>query len=67
MTVGSQVKGCLSSIKSAEANVAILSEKTLSDEAHLAFKQAEEILTSVKNDLHEQAIKLANEEPQYKS
>lgn len=67
MTVGSQVKGCYSSIKSAEATLGILANKTKSQEAKEAFENTEKVLTEIKNDLEQQVIALGIEEPQYKS
>lgn len=66
VTVGSQVKGCFSSIKSAEATLAQLSEKTQNDEASEDFKHAQNILHQVKEDLQQQIMYLSREEPQYK-
>jgi len=67
MTVGSQVKSCFSSIKSAEATLEILAEKTQSQEAKKAFENTGSVLTEVKKDLEKQVIHLGIEEPQYKS
>jgi hypothetical protein len=66
MTVGSQVKSCFSSIKSAEATIQLLATKTQEHEAHEKFKEAEKIIASIKNDLQQQVIQLTKEEPQYK-
>lgn len=67
MTVGSQVKSCFSSIKSAEATLEILANKTKSQEAKEAFENTRNTLTEVKSDLEKQVIALGVEEPQYKS
>jgi len=66
MTVGSQVKSCFSSIKNAEATIQLLASKTQQYEAHEKLKEAEKIMTSIKNDLQQQVIQLTKEEPQYK-
>ncbi|GAB3793119.1 DUF1657 domain-containing protein [Virgibacillus kimchii] len=66
MTVGSQVKSCFSSIKSAEATIQLLAGKTQSYEAHEKFKEAEKIMVAIKDDLQQQVIQLTKEEPQYK-
>ncbi|HLR68055.1 DUF1657 domain-containing protein [Virgibacillus alimentarius] len=66
MTVGSHVKGCFSSIKSAEASLEILANKTQSIEAQQAFKQAEQLMTEIKDDLQKQVVFLTQEEPTYK-
>ncbi|MFA1818754.1 DUF1657 domain-containing protein [Virgibacillus oceani] len=66
MTVGAQVKSCFSSIKSAEATIQSLASKTQEYESHEKFKEAEKIMTSIKEDLQQQVIQLTKEEPQYK-
>lgn len=67
MTVGSQVKGCYATVKNIEATIAMLKSKTQKEEARQAFHEAEKLLSEVKDDLSLQVIKLAKEEPQYKS
>lgn len=66
MTVGSDVKSCFSSIKSAEATLRTLANKTQSLESKQAFEQAQELISQVKNDLQKQVIYLTQEEPTYK-
>lgn len=66
MTVGSQVKSCFSSIKSAEASLNMLANKTRNLENKKAFEDTEKIITEIKEDLQTQVIQLAKEEPQYK-
>lgn len=66
MTVGSQVKGCFSSIKSIEATLNILAAKTQDQQSKQAFKNTQEIISEIKADLQKQVIKLSKEEPQYK-
>lgn len=66
MTVGSQVKSCYSSIKSAEATLELLANKTQSTETKQAFEQAQQIITEIKDDLQKQVIYLTQEEPTYK-
>lgn len=66
MTVGSQVKSCFSSIKSAEATVHLLANKTQDEEAKRIFEQAQKVLTEIKEDLDQQVLYLIREEPQYK-
>lgn len=65
MTVGSQVKTCFSSVKSIEASLQMLAEKTYEQKSYQAFKDAEAIMKEVKNDLQQQVIALSKEEPQY--
>lgn len=66
MTVGSEVKSCFSSIKSAEASLNILANKTQTQEAKEVFAQAQRLISEVKDDLQKQVIYLSREEPQYK-
>ncbi|MBR3120428.1 MULTISPECIES: DUF1657 domain-containing protein [Oceanobacillus] len=65
MTVGSQVKGCYSSIKSIEASLEILANKVQDEKAKQAFNQVEHIISDVKQDLHYQVIEISKQEPQY--
>lgn len=65
MTVGSQVKGCYSSIKSVEASLEILANKVQDEQAKQVFEQVEQIISDVKKDLHYQVIELSKQEPQY--
>ncbi|WP_164669227.1 DUF1657 domain-containing protein [Virgibacillus doumboii] len=67
MTVGSQVKSCYSSVKNVDATLESLANKTQSPEAGEAFEEAQEIIAQVKEDLKNQVIYLAKEEPQYKN
>jgi len=66
MTVGSNVKGCYFSVKSAEATLQMLEQKSVNKESKQAFHKAQQMLTDVKNDLNKQVQFLAQEEPQYK-
>lgn len=66
LTVGSDVKNCYFSIKSATATLQQLTQKTNDTETKETFLQAEQLLLEVKNDLKEQVLFLAREEPQYK-
>ncbi|WP_174613072.1 DUF1657 domain-containing protein [Virgibacillus ihumii] len=67
MTVGSQVKACYASIKSAEATLMSLKGKSSDPEAREAFDKARTTMEDVKSDLENQIIYLSQEEPQYKS
>lgn len=67
MTVGSQVKSCFSSIKSAEATISLLANKTRDEQTKQLYDQTNTIISEIKNDLEKQVIRLAQEEPQYKS
>jgi len=66
MTVGSQVKGCFASIKSAEASLEILANKSQDTETQQAYKEALDLIKEVKRDLDKQVIFLSREEPQYR-
>lgn len=66
MTVGSQVKGCFSSIKSVEATLNILAAKTQDQQSKQVFDSTQRIISEVKEDLQKQVIKLSKAEPQYK-
>ncbi|API93714.1 hypothetical protein J32TS6_08260 [Virgibacillus pantothenticus] len=66
MTIGAQVKGCYSAIKSVEASLQILTAKTNEQEQQAKLKEVERIITEVKKDLRQQVIRLSKEEPQYK-
>lgn len=66
MTVGSQVKSCFSSIKSAEATLLSLAEKTKDERAKKVYQSTEAIINDIKRDLQRQIMFLTQEEPQYK-
>lgn len=66
MTVGSDVKSCFASIKSAEATLELLANKTQSLGSKQAFEQAQQMVKEIKDDLQKQVIHLTQEEPQYK-
>lgn len=66
MTVGSQVKSCFASLKSIEANLNTLGNKTQSVESKEAFDEVSELIAEIKDDLGKQVIQLSKEEPQYK-
>lgn len=67
MTIGSQVKSCFSSLKSAEATLDILANKTQDSQTRITYEDTKTIIEEVKNDLQKQVIYLTQEEPQYKS
>lgn len=66
MTVGSQVKSCYSSIKSIEASLEMLANKTQTEKAMEAYSQTQQLIQEIKSDLQQQVIFLTQEEPQYK-
>ncbi|WP_077325837.1 DUF1657 domain-containing protein [Virgibacillus siamensis] len=67
MTVGSQVKACYASVKSAEATLMNLKGKSNDPQTQEAFKNAYSIMKDIKTDLEKQIIYLSQEEPQYKN
>lgn len=66
MTVGSEVKSCFSSIKSAEATLNILASKAQDQQTKEIFAQVQQIIAEIKDDLQKQVLYLSREEPQYK-
>lgn len=66
MTVSSQVKQCLVTIKQAEATLEQLSVKTTNKQAEQAYKDAAELVSKTKDALQSQVAFLQREEPQYK-
>ncbi|ASK63676.1 hypothetical protein CFK37_16675 [Virgibacillus phasianinus] len=67
MTIGSQVKSCFSSLKSAEATLSILASKAQDQNTKQVYEETKMIIDEVKKDLQKQVIYLTKEEPQYKS
>lgn len=66
MTVGSQVKQCLASLKSIEANLNTLALKTQDEEARLAFHETCLQTRKVIQQMESRVGQLEFEEPQYK-
>ena len=66
MTVGSEVKSCYASVKSAEATLKILANKTQDQQTKETFEQVQKLISEIKEDLQKQVMYLAREEPQYK-
>ncbi len=66
MTVGSQVKQCLASLKSIEANLNSLSLKTENEEARHAFHESCLKTRKVLQQMEARVGELEYEEPQYK-
>lgn len=67
MTVGSKVKACYASIKGIEATLSLLMHKTQKRENKQAFKETEQIISEIKDDLKDQVTFISIEEPQYKN
>lgn len=66
MTVGSQVKSCFASIKSAEATIMMLAEKTQDEKTKQTLTNAQHTVSEIKDDLQKHVLFLSREEPQYK-
>ncbi|WP_432662940.1 DUF1657 domain-containing protein [Wukongibacter baidiensis] len=66
MTVGSQVKQTLASLKGTQGTLRIYSLQTQDKSAKAAYKEALEITNTIINDLEERLKHLEYEEPQYK-
>ncbi|MBA1334548.1 MAG: hypothetical protein HPY66_2397 [Firmicutes bacterium] len=66
MTVGSQVKQTLSSLKSAQATMKIYAVQTRNKETADAFDKAAAITGEIIKDLEERLQTLELQEPQYK-
>ena len=66
MTVATQVKQTLASLKSAQANLETFALNTQNQQAKQMFSQAAEQTKSIVNNLEQRVTELENEEPQYK-
>lgn len=66
MTIGSQVKSCFSSIKSAEATISLLANKAQDKQSKQVYEETNTIITEIKDEMEKQVIRLTQEEPQYK-
>lgn len=66
MTVGSQVKQCLSSIKGMEATLSSLALRTQDSESKQTLHESMMVMEEIKNDLKKRISELEREEYQYK-
>ncbi|MRH41848.1 DUF1657 domain-containing protein [Aquibacillus halophilus] len=66
MTVASQVKQSLSSIKSLQSSFSSLAIRTQSEEAKRVFHDTMIVMDEVKNDLQKRVGEMEREEEQYK-
>ena len=66
MTVASQVKQTLASLKGARGTIRVYSTQTRDEEARSMFTEALEVTSSVIEDLEKRMQTLEFEEPQYK-
>lgn len=66
MTVASNVKQCLFTIKNIESQLSSLAINSLEEEAMRAFHEATLTMEDVKKDLQKRVLELERLEPQYK-
>jgi hypothetical protein len=66
MTVASNVKTTLASLKSAQASLETFAISTQNQEAKQIFEQAAQTTQSVVTQISDRVQQLENEEPQYK-
>ncbi len=66
MTVASQVKQCLASLKSAQASLETFAINTQNQPAKDLFTQSAETTQSVINSLESRVSEIEQEEPQFK-
>jgi hypothetical protein len=66
MTVGSQVKQTLATLKSVHATLQIYSIQSQNEETKTVFKEASETAEEIKKEVEERLKILEFEEPQYK-
>lgn len=66
MTVATQVKTCLASLKSAQASLEQFALETQNQEAKTMFEGAAKQTQQIVDDVEQRVIKLEQEEPQYK-
>lgn len=66
MTVASQVKTCLASLKSAQASLEQFALSTQNQEAKTTFANAASQTQQVVDEISARVQQLENEEPQYK-
>lgn len=66
MTVASQVKTCLASLKSAQASLETFALSTQNQEAKSVFEQCAQTTQQIVEQISSRVTQLENEEPQYK-
>lgn len=66
MTVASNVKQCLATIKGIETQLTALALNSLDEEAKAAFHETSLTIATVKKDLQYRVLELERQEPQYK-
>ena len=66
MTVASQVKQTLATLKGVQGNLRIYAAQSQNEEAMAAYNEALEVTEGIINDLEQRVKQLEFEEPQYK-
>ncbi|MFK9092836.1 DUF1657 domain-containing protein [Bacillus salipaludis] len=66
MTIASNVKQCLFTIKGIEAQLSSLALNSLEEEAKVIFHETSLLIGDVKKDLQYRVLELERNEPQYK-
>ena len=66
MTIISNVKQTIATLKGIEAQLSILALNSQEEEAQKAFHDMMLLVEEVKNDLHNRQVEIELEEPQYK-
>jgi hypothetical protein len=66
VTVASNVKQCLASLKGIEAQLSILALNAMDEEANTAFHESMLVIGDIKKDLEYRVLELERLEPQYK-
>lgn len=65
MTVATQVKTCLASLKSAQSSLEQFALNTQNQEAKMMFENASKATQQIVNEVSTRVGQLENEEPQY--
>lgn len=66
MTIASEVKQCVASLKGVEAGLSSLALRTQDDEEKRILHETMMVVNEVMKDVHKRVGKLEREEPQYK-
>ncbi|MFE0507039.1 DUF1657 domain-containing protein [Peribacillus butanolivorans] len=66
MTIASEVKQCVASLKGVEAGLSSLALRTQDDESKRILHETMMVVNKVMKDVHKRVGELEREEPQYK-
>ena len=66
MTIASEVKQCVASLKGVEAGLSSLALRTQDDESRRILHETMLVVNEVMKDVHKRVGELEREEPQYK-